>query len=151
VPRRYWNLLPCSLRAGTLACSDATPGTIGALLRLHLSATHFGGLSSNQPLLSPSVERMVVQKRADSPRGSEHAIKKHVELCLATTLCNQLSVKNGMSVFLSPKKREQMRRGKRKLEKHFRSTRSPADLQCFKSVVRLYNLPTSNMHGFFLQ
>jgi hypothetical protein len=41
---RLWNSLPHSLRAGALACSDATPGTVTALLRLHLLATHFGGL-----------------------------------------------------------------------------------------------------------
>jgi len=58
---RLWASLPHSLRAGALACSDATPGTVTALLRLHLLATHFGGLSSDQTLLLlPPVERVVV-------------------------------------------------------------------------------------------
>jgi len=63
-------MLPHSLRAGALVCSDATPGTVTALLRLHHLATHFGGLSSDQTvLLPPSVERVAVQKRADSLRA----------------------------------------------------------------------------------
>jgi DNA mismatch repair ATPase MutS len=41
-----WNSLPHSLRAGTLACTDATPGTVSALLRCYLLATHFGGFLS---------------------------------------------------------------------------------------------------------
>jgi len=73
---RLWNSLPHSLRAGALACSDATHGSVTALLRLHLLATYFGELSSDQPLLLPhSVERVVVRKRADSPQCSEHALK----------------------------------------------------------------------------
>jgi len=65
-----WNSLAHSLRAGTLACSDATPGTVTAFIRLHLLATHLSGLSSDQILLLPlSVERVVVQKRADIPRA----------------------------------------------------------------------------------
>jgi len=73
---RLWNSLPHSLRAGALASSDATPGTVTALLRVHLLATHFGGLLSDQTLLlPPSVGRVVVRKRADSPRGCEHAIE----------------------------------------------------------------------------
>jgi len=73
---KLWNSLPHSLRAGALACSDATPGTVTAHLRLQLLATHFGGLSSDQTLLlPPSVERVVVRKRADSPQGSEHVMK----------------------------------------------------------------------------
>ena len=72
---RLWNSLPHSLRSGALACSDATPGTVTTLLRLHLLATHFGGLSSDQPvLLPPAVERVVCRKRADSPQGSVLAI-----------------------------------------------------------------------------
>jgi len=85
-----------SRRARALACSDATPGTVTALMRLHNLATHFDGLSSDQPLLSnPSVERMVIQKRTDSYRGSEHAIKSlGVELGFATALCNQCMEKS---------------------------------------------------------
>ena len=44
---RMWNSLPHSLRAGTLACTDATPGTVSALLRCYLLATHFGGFSAD--------------------------------------------------------------------------------------------------------
>jgi len=71
-----------SLRAGAQACSDATPGTVIALLRLHLLATHFGGLSFDQTLLlPPSADRVVVRKRADSPQGCEQAIQTlHVDL-----------------------------------------------------------------------
>lgn len=43
---RAWNSLPPSLRAGALACTDVTPGTVSTLLRCYLLATHFGGLSS---------------------------------------------------------------------------------------------------------
>jgi len=69
-----WNSLSQSRRAGALASSDATPGTVTALLRL--LATHFGGLLSDQTLLLPlSVERVGVRKRADSPQGCEHALK----------------------------------------------------------------------------
>jgi len=76
VEPRLWNSLSHSLRAGALACSDATPGTVTALLRLHFLATHFGGLlSDHTQLLPPSVERVVVRKGADSPQGCEHAIK----------------------------------------------------------------------------
>ena len=72
---RLWNSLPHSLRSCALACSDATPGTVTALLRLHLLATHFGGFSFNQPvLLPPAVERVVGRKRADSPQGYVLAI-----------------------------------------------------------------------------
>jgi len=82
---RIWNSLPHSIRAGALACCDATPRTVTALLRLHLLATHFGGLSSDQTLfLPPSVEQVVVRKRADSPQGPEQAIKTfRVDLCWA--------------------------------------------------------------------
>jgi len=34
-------------RAGTLACTDATPCTVPALLRCYLLATHFGGFSTD--------------------------------------------------------------------------------------------------------
>jgi len=94
---RLWNLLPHSLRAGALACSDATPGNVTALLRLHLLATHFVGLSSDQTLLlHPSVVRVVVRKRFDSPQGCEHAIKKPSTLICAESvaLCNQRTEKN---------------------------------------------------------
>jgi len=58
---RLWNSLPHSLRAGAIACSDASPGTITALLRLLLLATDFGCLLPNQTLLlPPSAERVVV-------------------------------------------------------------------------------------------
>ena len=61
-----WNALPHSLRAGALACTDATTGTFSALLPSHLLATSFGGLSSDWTSLpAPSVVRASV-KRADS-------------------------------------------------------------------------------------
>jgi len=74
--RRLWNSPPHSLRASALACSDAIPVTVIALLRVHLLANHFSCLSSDQTLLlSPFVERVDVRKRADSLRSCEHAIK----------------------------------------------------------------------------
>lgn len=42
---RAWNSLPHSLRSGALACADANPGAVSALLRRYLLATHFGGFS----------------------------------------------------------------------------------------------------------
>ncbi len=42
---RMWNSLPHSLRAGILACVDATPGTVTSKIRSFLLATHFDGLS----------------------------------------------------------------------------------------------------------
>jgi len=38
------NPLPSSIRAGALACSDATPGIVSALLRRYLLANHFDGI-----------------------------------------------------------------------------------------------------------
>jgi len=85
---RLWNSLPHSLRAGAVNCSDATPGTVTALLRLHLLATHFGGLSSNQTMLSPPSVECMACKRADSPEGSEHAMKKSSTFsCAGPPLC----------------------------------------------------------------
>jgi len=49
---RAWDSLPPSLRAGALACTDATPGTVSALLRCCLLATHsecFSRESSSLP------------------------------------------------------------------------------------------------------
>ena len=67
---RAWNSLPASLRAGALACTDATPGTISSvtsLLRCHLLATVFDGLSPDSSSLhAPPVLRST-RKRADSP------------------------------------------------------------------------------------
>jgi len=83
---KLWNSLPHSRRAGALACSDVTSGTVTALLRLHLLANYFGGLLCDQTLpLPPSVERVVVRKRADRPHGCEYAMKKvlQVDLYLA--------------------------------------------------------------------
>lgn len=48
-------------------------------------------------------------------------------------------VKLHRDAFLFSKKLEKMRRRKRKLEKRFRRSRSPEDLQCFKNFLRLYN------------
>jgi hypothetical protein len=63
---RMWNALPHSLRAGALACTDATTGTFPALLRSHLLATSFGGISSDLASLpTPSFAR-TSEKRADS-------------------------------------------------------------------------------------
>jgi len=72
---RIRNSLPYSLRAGAIACSDATPGNVTALLRLHLLATQFCCLLSDQTLLLlPFVERVIVRKRANSHQGCEQAI-----------------------------------------------------------------------------
>jgi len=38
-----WNHLPPFAFALALACTVATPGTVSALLRCYLLATHFGG------------------------------------------------------------------------------------------------------------
>ena len=73
---RAWNSLPPSLRAGALACTDATPGTVSALLRCYLLAAHFDGLSSDFSLLPASTVVRSLRQRADSPRGSMLAIKK---------------------------------------------------------------------------
>jgi len=82
---RLWNSLPHSLRAGALACSAANPGTVTALLRLHLldssTSTYFGGLLYDHtlwPLPSASIEHLVVLQRADSPQGSVNAIKNAI-------------------------------------------------------------------------
>jgi len=94
---RLWNSRPHSRRAGLLACSDAIPGTVTALLRrLHLMAAHFGGLSPGQNLLlPPPFERVIVRERANCPHGSGHAVKTlHVELRWAPALCNQRTEKN---------------------------------------------------------
>jgi len=60
---RAWNSLPPSLREGALVCSDATPGTVSALLRRHLLATHFCGNSFDWSSVPTS---SVVGKLADS-------------------------------------------------------------------------------------
>jgi len=73
---RAWNSLPSSLRAGALACTDDTPGTVSILLRCSLLATHFDCLShDSSSLLATSVLRSM-RKRADSPPGSVFAIQK---------------------------------------------------------------------------
>jgi len=64
---RLWNSLPHSFCAGALACSDATPGTVAAVLRLHLLATHCGASSYDQSLLLfPCAVEMILQEREDS-------------------------------------------------------------------------------------
>jgi hypothetical protein len=73
---RAWNSLPPFRRAGTLACTDATPGTVSALLRCYLLATHFEGLSSDFSSLPATTVVRSLRQRADSPRGSMLAIKK---------------------------------------------------------------------------
>jgi len=73
---RAWNSLPPSLRAGTLACTDATPGTVSNLLRCYLLATHFNGFSPDSSSLPATAVLRSLRKRADSPRGSVLAIRK---------------------------------------------------------------------------
>ena len=73
---RAWNSLPPSLRAGALACTDATPGTVSNLLRCYLLATHFDGFSPDSSSLPATAVLRSLRKRADSPRGSVLAIKK---------------------------------------------------------------------------
>ena len=86
---RAWNSLPASLRAGALACTDATPGTVSSvtsLLRCHLLATVFDGLSPDSSSLpAPSVVRST-RKRADSPCGSVLAIEKSSPVKCAQSL-----------------------------------------------------------------
>jgi len=58
-----WNLLPTSLRSGALASSDATHGTVSALLRRYLLAIKFDGNSCD---LSSAPTSYVVEKLAVS-------------------------------------------------------------------------------------
>jgi len=64
---RAWNSFPPSLRAGALACTDATPGTVSVLVRCHLLATQFDGLPSDLSSLPATTVVMIMRKRADSP------------------------------------------------------------------------------------
>ncbi len=48
------NSLPHALRAGTLAGTDAIPGTVTAEIRSFLLATHFGGPSHDLTSLPSS-------------------------------------------------------------------------------------------------
>ena len=76
---RAWNSLPPSLRAGALACTDDTPGTVSSvslLPRCYLLATHFDGFSPDSSSLPATSVLRSMRKRADSPRGSVLAIKK---------------------------------------------------------------------------
>jgi len=73
---RAWNFLPPSLRAGALACTNATPGTVSHLLRCYLLATHFDAFSHDSSLLPATSVLRLLRKRDDSPRGSVLAIKK---------------------------------------------------------------------------
>jgi len=72
---RAWNSLPPSLSAGALACTDATPGTVSALLRCYLMATHFDGFSPDSSSLPATPVMRSLRKRVDSTRGSVLAIK----------------------------------------------------------------------------
>jgi len=89
---RTWGLELTSAHsswAGALAYSDATSGTVTILQLLHLLATHFGGLSSDQPLqLLLFAVGMAVRNRANCPRGALRTpLKKtqDVELCLVSS------------------------------------------------------------------
>jgi len=89
-------LLPRSLRAGALSYSDATPGSVTALLRLNPLATHFGGLSSDPILLlPPSVEPVLVRNRAEY-LSALNALSKTFRLTCAgpTALSNKRTEKN---------------------------------------------------------
>jgi len=73
---RAWNSLPPSLRAGALAGTAATPGTVSALLCCYLLATQFDGFSPDSSSLPATPVMRSLRKRADGPRGSVLAIKK---------------------------------------------------------------------------
>jgi len=73
---RVWNSLPPSFRAGALACTDATPGTVSTLLLCYLSASHFHDLSRDSSSLPATSVLRSMRKRADSPRGSVLALEK---------------------------------------------------------------------------
>jgi len=66
---RACNSLPSSLRAGTLACTDAIPGTVSAMLCCYLLAIHFDGLSEFCSLPATTVMSSM-RKHADSSGGS---------------------------------------------------------------------------------
>jgi len=59
--------LPYSLRAGVLACTDATLGTVSALFRCYFLATHFDGLSSDFSSLPATSALRSMRKHVDSP------------------------------------------------------------------------------------
>jgi len=86
---RAWNSVPPSLRAGALACTDATPGTVSALLRCYLLATHFDGFRPDSSSLPATAVLRSLRKRADIPRGSVLAINNHplVNSALFLRLC----------------------------------------------------------------
>jgi len=73
---RSLNSLPPSLRAGALACTDATPGTVSNLLRCYLLAIYFNGFSPDLSSLPATSVLRSMRKRANSPRGSVLAIEK---------------------------------------------------------------------------
>ncbi len=76
----------------------------------------------------------------DDPNEIASSINSYLVSALDTVAPIRLQrVKLYRDGFLFPKKLEKMRRKKRKLEKRFRRTRSPDDLQCFKDFLRLYN------------
>jgi len=71
-----WNSVPHSLRAGTLACTHATPGNACALDRCYFRATIFDDLS---PDFSYILLR-AMRKCADSLQGSVLAIKNSANI-----------------------------------------------------------------------
>jgi len=56
-----------SLRAGTQARTDATPGTALALIHSYLLASHLDGLSPHSSSLPATSVLRSMRKRADSP------------------------------------------------------------------------------------
>jgi len=64
-PRAWKSLLP-ALRAGALACTDVTPGTVSTLLRCYLLATHFDGFAPDSCSLPATSVLRSISKRADS-------------------------------------------------------------------------------------
>jgi len=71
-----WNSLPHSHRVGALACTDATPDTVSALLRRCLLATHFDGLSPDVSSLPATSVVRSMRNLVDSSHGSALDIKK---------------------------------------------------------------------------
>jgi len=73
---RAWNSRSHSLRAGAVACTDAIPGTVSALLRCNLLAIHFDGFSLDSSSFPATSVARSWWKRVDSSRGSVLAIEK---------------------------------------------------------------------------
>jgi len=81
---RACNSLRHSLRAGALACPDATPDTASALLCCYLSDTQFGGRSSDTSSVPTcSLARKQSDSILSAPTGSAHAMLDISNIVLA--------------------------------------------------------------------